>query len=359
MRYLAGCFLSVPFAFLAACGGPAPREAEPEQSLPVIAEPVRLGSIRSNVSATGVVTSLPGAEVAVRAHEPARIAEITKVAGDAIKGGEVLVRFEFPSLGAQQALNSANLKSADLRLRQARLMRDRVQGLIARGAASQRELDDAEREVTMAEGELAIATSAMRASESAGQNNTVRAPFTGTVAERLKNPGDSVGPNDKDPIMRLVDPTQVQVTATVALPDITRFVVGAGARAVAEGKAAPELLHVVSRPAPEPGATSVTVALSFDMPTALAPGTQVGIEIDAEQHSNVALVPAIAVAKSASGTAEVVVAVGGVAQRRPVVTGLQDAQYIEIISGLKAGELVVTEGHGELRDGARIVTTPP
>ena len=103
----------------------------------------------------------------------------------------------------------------------------------------------------------------------------------------------------------------------------------------------------------------MTVALSFDMPTALAPGTQVGIEIDAEQHSNVALVPAIAVAKNANGTAEVVVAVGDVAQRRPVVTGLEDAQYIEIVSGLKAGELVVTEGHSELRDGARIVTTPP
>jgi RND family efflux transporter MFP subunit len=211
----------------------------------------------------------------------------------------------------------------------------------------------------MAEGEVAIATAAMRASESAGQNNTVRAPFTGTVAERLKNPGDAVGPDDKDPIVRLVDPTQVQVTATVALPDITRFVVGAAARAVAEGKAAPELLHVVSRPAPEAGATSVTVGLSFDMPTALAPGTQVGIEIDAEQHSNIALVPAIAVARNASGAAEVVVAVGDVAQRRPVITGLEDAQYIEIVSGLKAGELVVTEGHTGLRDGARIVTTPP
>jgi RND family efflux transporter MFP subunit len=358
MRYLA-IGVSLPVLFLAGCSGPAPRETEAEPSLPVIAEPVRLGTIRSTVSATGVVTTLPGAELAVRAHETARIAEITKMAGDMVTGGEMLVRLEFPSLAAQQAVNSANLKSAELRVRQARLTRERIEALIARGAASRRELDDAEQEVTLAEGELAVAAAAVRASETAGQNNTIRAPFNGTVAERLKNPGDSVGPGDKDPILRLIDPTQVQVMATVALRDITRFVVGAPARAVAEGKAEPELLRVVSRPAPEAGATSVTVTLSFDMPTALPPGTQVGVEIDAEQQSNVVLVPAIAVVKNAAGTAEVVVAVGDVAQRRPVVTGLEDGQNIQITSGLKAGELVVIEGHSGLRDGARIVTTRP
>ncbi len=358
MRYLV-VWLSLSLAWLAGCNRAAPREADPEPSALVTAEPVRLGTIRSSVSATGVVTTLPGAEFGVRAHQLARIAEITKVAGDAIKSGELLVRFEFPSLNAQQALSSANLKSADLRVRQARLMRERVQGLIARGAASQRELDDAEREVTLAEGELAVATAAAHAAESAGQNTAIRAPFNGTVVERLKNPGDSVGPDDKEPILRLIDPTQVQVTATLAIRDLTRFVVGASARAVAEGKPAPELLRVMSRPSAEAGATSVSVPLSFDMPTTLAPGTQVGVEIDAEQHSNVALVPAIAVVKSAAGAAEVVVAVGDIAQRRPVVVGLEDAQNIEIVSGVKAGELVITQGHTGLRDGARIAATPP
>ncbi len=164
-------------------------------------------------------------------------------------------------------VNSANLKSADLRLRAGAAARERIRGLIARGAASQREMDDAEQEVTLAEGELAVARAAMRASESLGQNTTIRAPFNGTVAERLNNPGDLVGPDDKDPILRLIDPTQVQVTATVEAGDITRFAVGATARAVAEGKAMPELLRVVSRPSPEAGATSVTITLSFDMPT--------------------------------------------------------------------------------------------
>jgi multidrug efflux pump subunit AcrA (membrane-fusion protein) len=103
----------------------------------------------------------------------------------------------------------------------------------------------------------------------------------------------------------------------------------------------------------------VDVTLAFDSPTGLPPGTQVGVEIDAEQRSNVPLVPAIAVLKDDPAQPVVVVATGDVAQRRPVVIGLVDGENIEILSGLKPGELIVTQGHSRLRDGTRISITAP
>lgn len=361
--------LTVALAISPACNRTASRETEVESPIPVIAEPVRLGNIRSTVSATGVVTTLPGAELSVIPPEPARIAEITKNIGDAVKSGEVIVRFEFPSLRAQTAVNAAAMKAADLRLQQARLAQTRTRSLLSRGAASQREMDDADREATVAEGELAAATAAMNAAEAIGQNTAIRAPFNGTVTQRLHNPGDLVRPDPDDPILRLIDPRQVQVTATLPVADLTRFVVGATARAVAEGPSrrseasprggGPELLRVVSRPQPEAGATSAAVTLAFDSPTDLAPGTQVGVEIDAEQRSNVPLIPAIAVLKDAGNNPVVVVAAGSIAQRRPVVTGVVDGQHIEIRSGLKAGELIITQGHSSLRDGTAISVTTP
>ena len=151
----------------------------------------------------------------------------------------------------------------------------------------------------------------------------------------------------------------MQLSAVVAAADITRFAIGATARAIAEGRAIPVLLRVVSAPEPEIGATAVAVTLAFDAPTELAPGTQVGVEIDAEQRSNVPLVPTIAVLRDAANQAVVVVAAGGTAQRRPVVTGLEDQAHIEIRSGLKAGELVITQGHSSLRDGTPITVTTP
>ena len=208
------------------------------------------------------------------------------------------------------------------------------------------------------ETELSEARASQSATEAQGRTTTIVAPLNGVVTERLHNPGDVVGPGDNDAILRIIDPHQVQLIATVGLADVTRFAVGSSARAVAAGKATPDLLRVISRPDAERGATTVAVSLAFDSPTELAPGTQVGVEIDAEQRSNVALVPPIAVVRDSSNNAAVFVAIGDFAQRRPVETGLMDAEHVEIRSGLKPGEMVITQGLASLRDGSKITVGP-
>jgi RND family efflux transporter MFP subunit len=347
---------------LPACRRSAPRESEPEPIIPVIVEPVRLGTIRATISATGVVSSLPGATfsvVATQSHPAARIAEITKNVGDPVKSGEMLVRFEFPSLRAERSVNEAAMKAADARVRQAQLTQGRVRMLGATGAASRNEQDDADRDVAAAEAELAVAKAALGAVDAQSGNTTISAPFDGTVTERLHNPGDTVRADEGDPILRLIDPRQVQVSATLPVADTTRFVVGATARTIAEGQSKPDSLRVAARPAPEGAEKTVEVTLAFDTPTELTPGTQVGIEIDAEQRSNVPLVPAVAVIRDNPDQPIVVVAVAGVVQRRPVVIGLVDGENIEILSGVKPGELIITQGHSTLRDGTPVSVSTP
>jgi RND family efflux transporter MFP subunit len=338
----------------AGCGRATPQEADTEPSVPVVVEPVTLGSIRGTVSATGVVEPLPGARLDVIAPHPGRIAEVAKDVGDPVQAGELLVRFEFSGLGAESAARAATVRTADLRLRNAKLIQERIRGLLAGGAASRMEMETADREVLEADGELAEARASLNATEARRLDTTIRSPFSGTVTERLHNPGDVVRPDEEDPILRLIDPRQVQVIAAVPVAELTRFAVGATARAVAEGRPSPGLLRVLSRPEPEAGATTVAVTLAFDSPTQLAPGTQVGVEIDAEQRSNVPLVPAIAVLRDADNSAVIVVGTGSVAERRAVVTGLVDTEHVEIRSGLKVGELIVTQGQSSLRDGTPI-----
>ena len=355
---------------LPGCRRTAQRETDAEPPVPVIVERVKLGNIRGAVSATGVVSALPGAIFTVIAPQTARIAEITKTTGDAVKMGEPLVRFEFPSLRAQTVVDASAVKAAELRVQQAQLVQNRLKALVAQGAASRTELEDAERELAAAEGELVTAKAAAAVTETQSQNTTIRAPFDGIVSERLHNPGDPVRPDDTDPILRLMDPKQVQVTAIVPVSEAARFTVGATARAIAEGVSSrgdplrsstsgPSLLRVVSRPVPTTGAKTVDVGLAFETPTDLPPGTQVAVEIDAEQRSNALLVPAIAVLKDDPNQPVVIVAAGDVAVRRPVVIGLVDAENIEILSGLKTGELIITQGQSALRDGTPISVSAP
>jgi len=342
------------FAAAPACRRATPKDTDTENVVPVAVEPVQLGTIRGVVSATGLVTVVPGAEVGLVAPQTARIAEITRNVGDQVKSGDTLVRFEFPSLRVESIARAATVRAAELRVKNAKGAQDRVHGLIDRGAASRMEVETADREVDEAETELAQARATQSATDSQGQNTIIRAPFDGVVSERLHNPGDTVGTSEIDVIMKILDPKQVQVTATVAAADAKRFVVGASAHAVSENASTPEFLRVMVRPDAEPGSTTVAVALAFEKPTALTPGTQVGVEISAEQRSNVPLVPAIAVVRDANNAPAVFVALGDVAQRRPITTGLVDTEHVEILSGLKAGELIVTQGLSNLRDGTAI-----
>lgn len=344
---------------LSACRRSSQRESEPEPPVPVIVERVRLGTIRGTVSATGVVSTPPSATYSIVAAQPGRIADIAVNVGDAVKAGDVLVRFEFPVLRAQSAVSAAAVKAAELRAQQARLAHSRVAALVAKGAASRLELDAAERELAAADAELAAANAAFAATDTQSLNTTIRAAFDGLVTERLHNPGDEVRPEEDDPILRVIDPKQVQVTTGVTARDAQRFTIAATARALAAGAAAPELLRVSNRPTPESNDSRVEVTLSFEMPTSLQPGTEVAVEIDAEQRSNVPLVPAIAVLKDDPNQPVVVVAAGNAAERRPVVIGLVDAENIEILSGLKSGELIITQGHSALRDGTPISVSAP
>jgi membrane fusion protein (multidrug efflux system) len=50
----------------------------------------------------------------------------------------------------------------------------------------------------------------------------------------------------------------------------------------------------------------------------------------------------------------VFVAVNGTAGRRIVTTGLRNDDFVEITSGIEAGELVITRGQLGLTDGAAI-----
>ncbi|MBM3818358.1 MAG: hypothetical protein FJW14_04955 [Acidimicrobiia bacterium] len=113
-------------------------------------------------------------------------------------------------------------------------------------------------------------------------------------------------------------------------------------------------LVVASRPSPSAtGAGDGVFRLTFVEPATLPVDTTVELDVDAEERANVVLIPAESVIREGVGPA-VFVAVGDRAERRPVTTGLVDDERVEIVSGLKAGELLIVQGQGGLADGTRI-----
>jgi RND family efflux transporter MFP subunit len=337
------------------CSKEAVEETESEAAVPVKVAPATTGSIRALLHATGIVNPAPEGELIVIAPEAGRILEITHGEGERVGRGDVLVRFEIPSLTAEVQRQAAEVQRAQAALAAARANQTRQQELFERGIAARKDMEEATRAAADAQAALGQAQASQGAAITAAARATVRATFAGVVARRFHNPGDVVEPTASDPVLRVIDPQRLEVVASIPISESRRVALGASAHLAAVPTGAADIpLKVVSFPAQvEPGTAAVPVRLAFLRPPNFSAGTPLQVDIDAEQHSSVVLVPAMALVREGEETA-VFVALGEKAQRRPVKIGLTDSEHVEIVSGVKAGEQVIIDGQAGLPDNAKI-----
>lgn len=338
------------------CGRKEPTE-EVESESPVTVKTVTAapGDISGVVHATGVVTPAPGAELIVVAPEAARVAEVPKAAGDTVKQGDLLVRFEIPSTAAEVTRQRAEVARAQAAVDNAKAAQARARDLFDRGVAARKEIEDADRAMADAEAGLEQAKAAVMAAQTVASRSIVRAPFNGIVIKRSHNPGDLVEAAASDPILRVIDPRRLELDVAVPINDALRIVTGAVAHLVASPiDSGDPMLKVLSGPgAVEPGTATVPARLAFATPTNIPPGTPVQVDIEADHRTNVLIVPMAAIVRDGDETAVFVVA-GGKAKRQAVELGVSDGTNVEIVTGVKAGDKVIVEGQAGLPDGAPV-----
>src|SRR4029453_1945309 len=104
-------------------------------------------------------------------------------------------------------------------------------------------------------------------------------------------------------------------------------------------------VKVAARPSVvEAGTAAAPVRLTFLTPHNPPLGPPVEVELTAEEHKTVVLVPTEAIVREGEETA-VFIASGKKAQRRAVVLGIVDAEHAEIKEGVKVGKKVTTQAN--------------
>jgi RND family efflux transporter MFP subunit len=344
-------FLTCAALALASCAHEAPDEVESEAPVPVSMAMAETGTITGVSRVTGVVMPAPGADLVVVAPEAARVLEIPKAEGDAVRRGDLLVRFEIPSSAGEVGKQQAEIGRAEARITNAKAAQDRARDLFDRGVAARKEVEDAAKELADADADLKAAQAASAAAQTLANRSVVRATFDGVVARRSHNAGDIVEAASSDPVLRVIDPRRLEVVASVPVADAAAIKPGAAARIVGGGG---HSLKVAARPvAVQPGTVTVAIRLAFTGSASYPVGAPVEVEIDRETHTDVVLVPASAVVREGEETAVFVVS-GNKASRRAVMLGLETSDRAEIASGVKAGEAVITTGQNGLPDGADV-----
>lgn len=355
-RRLVAASALITLPFLAACGGTTEEPVETTGAIGVTVQAARSGTLRDLTTASGVVVPSTAGDWTVVSTDPAEILELPKKLEDPVVVGDVLVRLEIPSL--TQELSALELAVLDAGARADRAKADlaRQTSLFDRGLTSRNTFDLARLEQSAAETNLVGARTRLESVKAAENRAVIRARFGGVVTDVFRAVGDQVRPSADDPILRVVDPTRVQVSVQLPLAQLARIVSGQAATVLAIAGATAEPAVVVSKSeAVAAGSPTGEVRLAFTNPATLPLNTPVSAEILLDQRSQVIIVPATAVHRDDLGTFVVVVGTDLVAHRRDVRAGLTTKDSAEIAAGLSAGEQVITSDLSNVTDGKPVV----
>jgi RND family efflux transporter MFP subunit len=349
---LAACFSALLPLACSHKNDAASQSAEPVSVTVTVA---RIDTLTDRLTASGTVAPAPAADWVIYAPESAQIVELPKKEGDTVVTGDLLVRFDVATVTQDVANGELAVAQATARIDTAKAELAKLSALSDRGLVARNALDAARTELIDAQTALTRATADLAGARSRQAQTEVRARFPGVVTKRWHGEGDVVIAAETDPVLRVIDATRLQVVVPLSMADLTRILPGQAATVAAPG-APGEAATVVVRPT-EPDSTGRTaeVRLAFAAPTTLTLDAVVDVAIVIDQHENVLVVPRVAVLRDDEASFVLVAGSDNVAHRKVVQVGFATRDQIEILTGIAAGDRVITSGFDQIGDGSAIV----
>ncbi|MCX6562719.1 MAG: efflux RND transporter periplasmic adaptor subunit [Candidatus Aminicenantes bacterium] len=181
----------------------------------------------------------------------------------------------------------------------------------------------------------------------------VKSDAKGVVARIILNPGASVNPNS--PIMNLIDIDTVKVVVAVDEKKIRFIGMGQSARVALEAYPGEIFSARVTNISPIANPISRTVDVELSIPNPnhrIKPGMYV--EVEWVISTRTATVVPLGAVVDRGGQKFVFLAADGLAKMKAVSVGAVVGDVIEILTGLKGDERIVTTGAGQLNDKDKI-----
>lgn len=182
---------------------------------------------------------------------------------------------------------------------------------------------------------------------------TITAPIAGVIAERMAKPGNLIQINS--PLYRIVDTSYLEAVLNVPERELSTMKPGLPIRMAVDAMAGKVFTGRVDRISPVVNAQTGTfrVVGVFAGEEQLRPGMFGRLSIVYDERQAALTVPRISLIDT-SGESAVFVVEEGKAVRKLLQLGYVNGEFAEVISGLNAGEKVITQGRVAVREGARV-----
>lgn len=375
------------------------RSEVPVQVSPVLSKPLTYA-----ISLTGDIAPLMQVDIFPRVS--GYLEQISVRLGESVRQGQTIAKIDqtdylqkVREMEARVALAKAQLaeieagprpeelrqaeetvRGAQSRYETAKLQRERMEALFKRQVISKKEMDLSEMEFTVAEAQLAASrenlkllregarqevreASRARLKEMEAiltqerirlQYTQITAPFSGEISRKYVDTGALVSPST--PIVQLVHTETVKVVANVLEKDIPLLKTGMKAKISTESFLGKVFEGRIARISSALDPVTRTLQAEIEVPNSerlLKPSMFARVEVVLVEKPRALLVPRHAVIFS-EGSKAIFLLQGNQAIRRPVVTGYEQDQYIEIIEGASEGDQVIVKGQELLKAGSTV-----
>jgi RND family efflux transporter MFP subunit len=361
-------------ACVVGCSGGSGGKSATLQKPPVAVEVAKaeLKGLVEGIEVTGTLE--PKFYADVKTQIPGLVKQVYVTEWVRVRKGQPLARIDVAETEAMVKRAEAGVESAKASLAQAQVAMNRADRELVRvlklkdaGLATQQAVDDASTEADAAKARGGAARAQIRVAEeevhqakARQAKGVVSSPIDGMVALREVNVGDLASDAAAGkPIFRIVDNRLLNLTVTLPSSEAAQVKVGQPLEftvdSLPEKRFAGKVMFVNPELSSQDRSLKV-IAEVRNVPELLKGGLFAKGRIITGSRSNVLQLPRQALnawdTSARRGIAYVVA--GEIAQARQVSTGKVIGDLVEIIDGIKPGELFVLRGGFNLRDGDRV-----
>lgn len=312
-------------------------------------------SISEPLTIPGQIEADPGKLVKISSPVAGRIVAIYKRLGDAVKAGDPLLSIDSADVASAFSDHSKAVSA----LRTAELEYRRQKELSQAEIAARRDVEASEQAFANAKNDVAFARARLsqlgfdpdKPAAAAGRNVVVRSPISGRVVDMTAAAGGYWN-DPSQPILTVADLSQVWFSANVQEKDLSRIEIGAAGdivlNAYPEEPISGKVFSLGEILNPDTRTSTARIALQNSQ--AHYRPAMFGRVTFLTQHPQALVIPKTALLQNAFDT-RVYVEVGPWKfEPRVVKTGVQAGELAQIVSGLKAGDRVVTQEGVTLND---------
>jgi membrane fusion protein (multidrug efflux system) len=300
------------------------------------------------LTSVGSLTAVQG--VTVAAELDGKIVEVDFEAGSSVKAGDVLVRQD-------TSVEAAQLKAAEATVELAQVNLKRTKELLDKATVSQAQFDSDN--ASSKQGEAALenirATIAKR---------TIKAPFAGKLGIRLVNLGQNLKAGDSIVSLQALNP--IFIDFYLPQEQLGQLAVGLPVRLSGDAIAGVDVVGKITAISPDIDSSTRNVRVQATVDNAaghLHPGMYVDVSVELPIVDKVLTIPATSVVYAPFGDTVYVVdskkdddsgQMIKVVRQQIVRLGARRGDFVVVLSGLKAGDTIVTSGVFRLRPGSAV-----